>query len=559
MRKKTIEGPAFIAGVENLPTVLGQMGFEGFRKGQDSVVTSIMSGQDTICVLPTGTGKSACFVVPGLAMGWKTLVFCPLVALMRDQVKSLWDKDIPAGQVSGMQSPAENVATLKAWAAGELDFLYVAPERLRNELFKKAMDQRPPEFVVLDEAHTLSQWSDNFRPDYVKVGAFIEERNPAVVASFTATCPKEVEEEIRRVLGIPEARLELYYPRRTNLELRTKTYTGSKCLADAARESGGSTIVYCATVKEVERVAADLQDWLPDDRVVFFHGQLDASTKRSNQDDFMSGRARVVVATNAFGMGIDKADIRAVIHRDMPGSIEQLAQEVGRAGRDGEHSICTAFYDNKSYETQKFFVDSGNPSKGDLRAFYDVIRKRADHNQEVRMTIKDVIQEAGVKSIYSRSLVAILVGVGIIERFSEEGRQTRIKLTDTGREFRSEDKRMAEIMALVDEGGVMVTGRYIEFDADWVAERWGKAPITLMKWLKQWDRDNYLDMVEPFRGKATRLTGGLDRLDMDRLARKAREERAKLQSVLDYFNVPDADKHEYIEGHFDLEGRSDEQ
>ena len=557
MSRSNRTGPdKFMEGIGNLPAALGRMGFDGFRPGQEKVVSSIMSGKDTICVLPTGTGKSACFIIPGLAMRWGTLVFSPLVALMRDQVRSLWDKDIPAGQVSGMQTPAENVAALKAWASGEIDFLYVAPERLRNEMFRRTMDQRPPDFVTLDEAHTLSQWSDNFRPDYVKVGDFIAERNPAVVAAFTATCPQTVEDEVRRVLGIPDARLTLYYPRRTNLKPTSRNYTGSRCIAQAVQESAGSTIVYCATVKEVMRVAADLSDWLPDDRVVFFHGQLDASTKRANQDDFMSGRARVVVATNAFGMGIDKEDIRAVIHRDMPGSIEQLSQEIGRAGRDGKDSLCVAFYDQKSYDTQKFFVDSGNPPSSSLRAFYETIRRHADANMEVRMTVSELVKEAGVSEIYSRSLMSILVGAQILERFSEEGKGMRIKLTEAGRAARLSDARMSEVMDVIDEGGVMVTGSYIEFSLDWAADRWGKAPSTLKTWIRQWDRDGLLDMIEPFRGKVTRIVGGLDRLDMARLAQKAREDREKLESVLKYFATPDDEKHAYMESHFDLEDRN---
>jgi ATP-dependent DNA helicase RecQ len=558
MRTRTTTNAEFLAGVRNVPAALATMGFKGFRQGQDKVVTSIMGGFDTICILPTGTGKSACFVIPTLCMGWKTLVFSPLVALMRDQVQGLWKKDIAAGQLSGMQSDAENASVLKAWTSGQLDLIYAAPERLQNAQFRDAMQVVRPSQVVLDEAHTLSQWSDNFRPAYVKVGEYIAEMQPKVVSCFTATCPPSVEEDIRRVLGIPEAKLRMYYPRRENLDLRSRDYRGVASIAGAVREVDGSAIVYCSTIKHVEELACDLAGMLPDDQVVAFHGKLDPSRKRANQDDFMSGRARVVVATNAFGMGIDKDAIRAVIHRDMPGSLEALSQEVGRAGRDGLHSVCTAFYDPKSMETQEFFVRSGNPSRNDIRLFYNAIRTRADKNNDVKLTVAELTKAAGVDGIYGSALVSILAGAGVIERRDVEDRLVRVKMTPSGDDLRESgsNAKFNEVVALLEEGGVRGLHGYIEVDPGWVASRWGMAPSTLTKHLKTWDKENLIDLEPAFRGKVTRLTGGLELLDMDRLQRKAAEDYAKLDDVKGYFATPDAEKHAYIEKHFVVEGRS---
>ena len=220
-RTSAVNIESLIRGSSRLPWVLENvMGYPSLRAGQEAPITNIMGQRDTICILPTGTGKTAVFVIPTLCLDWKTLVFSPLVALMRDQVQSLQRMGIRAGQMSGMQNDAENAMAAQQWMAGELQMFYVAPERLRNELFQQAMKAVKPNMVVLDEAHTLSQWSDNFRPDYCKVGDFIVAYNPDVVTAFTATAPDEAIADIRRVLGLQEAQKIVHYP------IRRKTRFG---------------------------------------------------------------------------------------------------------------------------------------------------------------------------------------------------------------------------------------------------------------------------------------------------------------------------------------------
>lgn len=293
-------------GLRKLPAVLNQMGFSSLRKGQDGVVYHLLSGSDVVCILPTSLGKTACFVVPTLCHDWKTIVVSPLVALIRDQMKGLWDKGIAAGELTSLNTPAQNLATMKDWANGDLNFLYIAPERVNNEDFIAACNKTPPDCVVIDEAHSISSWSDNFRPSYKSAGDFINKFNPKVVAAFTATCPPPVEQDIRWVLGLKTAHKIVYYPRRTNLKLTSRPLRNNYDLLQDIREIPGSTLIYCTTIKKVEEIAEELGKF-SSEPIGFFHGQLSPATKKHQQDSFMNGSVRVMLATSAFGMGIDKA------------------------------------------------------------------------------------------------------------------------------------------------------------------------------------------------------------------------------------------------------------
>ena len=305
-RTAGVNQETLMRGYMQLPTALKQMGFSSLREGQEKPIINILGQRDTLCILPTSTGKTAVFVIPTLCLGWKTLVFSPLVALMRDQVQGLQRMGIRAAQMSGMQTEAENAVAARQWMTGEVQLFYVAPERLSNKLFQEAMRNVKPDMVVMDEAHTLSQWADTFRSAYMKAGDFISEHNPKVVAAFTATCPPEVEGDIRRVLGMKEATRLLYYPTRENLKLTSRDFVDVSGIVQDINAVNGPTIVYCGTIEKVEMIGELLSVALPK-QVAIFHGELPDGTKRTNQDMFMQGYAQVMVATNAFGMGVDKA------------------------------------------------------------------------------------------------------------------------------------------------------------------------------------------------------------------------------------------------------------
>jgi RecQ family ATP-dependent DNA helicase len=493
------------------------------------------------------TGKTAVFVVPTLCLDWCTLVFSPLVALMRDQVQGLWRMGIRAGAMSSTQTEAENMLAVRQWMAGELQLFYVAPERLQNAIFKEAIRSRRPDMVVLDEAHTLSQWSDNFRPAYCAVGDFIAEHNPKVVTAFTATAPEEVEVDIRRVLGLQQATKHIHYPRRSNLKLTSRNYVDLMDMVGTINSINGPTIVYCATVeKGVERIADQLSQQL-EREVTMYHGQLTPEAKRTNQDLFMNDYAPVIVATNAFGMGIDKPNIRGVIHYNFPGSIEALAQETGRAGRDGKDSICVTYNSEESLRTQQFFIESAYPPRGDVEAVFSALERTQDMEGISYLTGDEIAKESGISTFKLRSVMSILIGNNVVARTKASEKIARVNFSGN-----SEDPKFQKWKATILKGGSEETDGFVEFDLNWLISEVSLGQATVSKYLRDWDKAGLIRYVAPFRGAPSQIIGKIDLIDFDRLRQKSIDARRKLDDLLRYFDIPDADKHAYIEEYFQV-------
>lgn len=497
-------------------------------------------------ILPTGTGKTAVFVLPTLAMEWRTLVFSPLVALMKDQVDSLCRKGIRAAQLSSNQSDQENRSAIQRWMAGDLQLLYVAPERLRNEAFIYAMRTIAPDMVVLDEAHCLSQWSDNFRSDYCKVGDFIAQFMPKVVSVFTATCPDEVEADIRRVLALPEAHKHVFYPRRRNLDLRSDALQSDHDVSFLCKAVQGSFLVYCASIKKVESLAETIANYLGgSDEVTIYHGELPQDVKRTNQDLFMSNKVRGVVATNAFGMGIDKPDIRMVVHRDHPGSLEALMQEVGRAGRDGLQSLCMTFKDRQSTRTQEFFIESGYPPRAKIETFFKALSKARNEYGEIMLTGREMADMANMHQRHVDSIIQILNGARVIDRQKMTTKLAKIRFAGS-----SEDAKFRDYAEAIRHLGKETTEDFIEVDLETLAARIGVADATVRSRIRDWTKLGLLNFIPPFAGKKTVITGSLDMVDFDRIEKKGQQAYVKLEEVIRYLDLPDCDKHGYLEEYF---------
>jgi ATP-dependent DNA helicase RecQ len=534
-------------GSSRLELVLKQMGYTALRAGQEAPILNILGSRDTICVLPTGTGKTSVFAIPTLCLEWKTLVFSPLIALMRDQVKSMNRLGFHAGQMSTGQEESENQLALRDWMAGKLDLFYVAPERLRNAMFIEGMRAQSPDMVVLDEAHTLSNWSDNFRPDYCKVGDFIREYRPKVVAAFTATMPHAVEKDVRRVLGLGLAEKFVHYPRRTNLKLKSDTLIDIMQVAGFLREVDGPAIVYCGSIKNVEDVAERLSRIMPTE-VTLYHGELEPGQKRTNMDLFMEGHARTVVATNAFGMGVDKSDVRGVLHYDMPGSIEALAQETGRAGRDGKDSQCLTLFSEKGLSLQNFFISNAYPDQREVEQVYAALCRAVGPDDTCQLTGDEIAKLAGISSFSMRAIISVMLGARVIDRPKRSDRTCKVRF-----EGAAGDGRFLDYKAFIQEGGVETPDGFLEVDLKWLTQRMQVGESTITKYLKAWESAKLLRYVPPFRGAPTKLIGDTSLIDFERLRQKERDARAKLASVVEYFQIPDRDKHGFIERHFDIE------
>ncbi|MDR1796898.1 MAG: DNA helicase RecQ [Clostridiales Family XIII bacterium] len=346
-------------------------GYDAFREGQAEVIGALLAGRDAVAIMPTGGGKSVCYQLPALRMPGVAVVVSPLISLMADQVRSLREAGIPAAFLNSSLDAGAFGETVRAAAAGAYRLLYVAPERLDTAPFLELAKSLDVSLVAVDEAHCISQWGQNFRPSYLKIADFIAQmpRRPAVSA-FTATATLRVREDIIRALGLKDPLIVISGFNRPNLyfEVRKPQSKERELLSLLKKEGAGgrSGIVYCATRKTVEAVhGALLKKGVA---AVRYHAGLLDAERHGNQEDFLYDRAQVMVATNAFGMGIDKPDVRWVVHYNMPKSVEAYYQEAGRAGRDGAPAACYLFYSAADWQTQRFLIERGAEENAELSA-----------------------------------------------------------------------------------------------------------------------------------------------------------------------------------------------
>lgn len=336
-------------------------GYDSFRPGQQGIVEALLAGRDVLGVMPTGAGKSVCYQIPAALSPGMTLVISPLISLMRDQVDALNDLGLPAAFINTTQTPDEQAMVFAQAAAGQIKLLYVAPERLETGRFRDFAARTPISLVAVDEAHCVSQWGQDFRSSYLGIGDFIAglpQRPP--VGAFTATATERVRRDIVGLLGLRNPavtvtgfdRPNLYFDV-VKLETKYKAAWVARYVADHPDESG---IVYCATRKTTEALADTLNQM--GHPAVAYHGGMSPDAREVAQRDFITDKVPVVVATNAFGMGIDKSNVRYVIHHNLPESIEAYYQEAGRAGRDGEPSRCTLLWNESDIVTRRRLLDN---------------------------------------------------------------------------------------------------------------------------------------------------------------------------------------------------------
>ncbi len=352
-------------------------GYDAFRGGQEPVIDALLMGRDALAIMPTGAGKSVCYQIPALLLPGITLVISPLVSLMRDQVTQLVQMGVPAAYLNSSLTFKQYLLALDRAKHGWYKIIYVAPERLETEGFKAFAETADISLVAVDEAHCISQWGQDFRPSYLNIPAFVNSlpKRP-VVGAFTATATPDVKEDIRRLLALDTPRQVTTGFDRENLYFEVQQPDSKKTalLEIVHKQAGKCGIVYCSTRKNVEEVC----DFLRERGVAAtrYHAGLEAEERQQNQEDFLFDRSQVMVATNAFGMGIDKSDVRYVVHFNMPKDIESYYQEAGRAGRDGLPSSCILLYSGQDVRTAQFLIEHSEPREDLDQRTLDQLRER---------------------------------------------------------------------------------------------------------------------------------------------------------------------------------------
>lgn len=402
-------------------------GFTGFLDGQEEVIREIVGGRDGLVVMPTGGGKSLCFQIPALCFDGVTLVVSPLIALMKDQVDALAGRGIDATVINSTLTWPEQRERLDGLREGRYKLVYVAPERFRAASFLDALRGVRIALFAIDEAHCLSQWGHDFRPDYLRLGKALEAIGRPQCVALTATATPIVREDILKTLGLREPFERVSGFARPNLSLAITAVEGAAQKDErlrsmiAAHKTG---IVYCATRKKVEAVSETLASWGV--KCVAYHGGMADSERERAQEVFIRRQADVAVATNAFGMGIDRPDVRFVVHYEIPGSIEAYYQEAGRAGRDGEAASCELLFNYADTRTQEFFIEGANPGADNIRAVYQYLIDEADPEREIHRSIDEISQGAALSNaMCAGSALTVLARAGCIQRFDLPGRRMR--------------------------------------------------------------------------------------------------------------------------------------
>ncbi len=410
-------------------------GFPSFRPGQEEAVQSLLNGHHTLAVMPTGAGKSLIFQLAALVLGAGlvpapiTLVISPLIALMKDQVDSLTRRNIPATYINSALPTAEQNQRLQKLAQGAYRLVYVAPERLRSVPFLNALRSQAVGLLAVDEAHCISEWGHDFRPDYLHIAQARAALGNPLTAALTATATPQVQNDIIRLLGLGDSTRIVTGFNRPNLTLDVRYASGlpsklralTKLLSPRSANcqfapQDGAVIVYTGTRRDAEEVAEFAREVVKVP-AEFYHAGLPAEERTRIQDNFIRGKLNLIAATNAFGMGIDRADVRQVIHYSVPGSLEAYYQEAGRAGRDGEPAKVTLFYDPQDRALHEFFIANSILAPDDLRAIHNAIRS----GDQTWGTLDDLSRITGLHPVQIKVGLAELERAGTLEHLGDEG------------------------------------------------------------------------------------------------------------------------------------------
>jgi ATP-dependent DNA helicase RecQ len=520
-------------------------GFRDFREGQEEIIATILGRQDVLAVMPTGSGKSLCYQLPALLFPGLTLVVSPLIALMKDQVDALVRRGIPASFVNSTLSLDQQQQRIEQMRDGRLRIVYVAPERFRNRRFMEGIRGCSVSLLAVDEAHCVSEWGHDFRPDYLRLKEAIAWLQRPCVAALTATATPEVRRDIVAQLGLQNPAVFVTGFDRPNLCFRVQQVSSETEKLEAIRAllRGGLSrgIVYAATRKNVEKVSAELRS--TGCRIGSYHAGLDLDVRKHTQERFMSGDLPMVAATNAFGMGIDKADLQFIVHYDVPGSLEAYYQEVGRAGRDGQPATCVLLFSFADTHTQEFFIEGNCPPLDLVHAVYQTIcRFKTD---DIEVTVRELAELAAHKKANEMAVASslkLLEKAGYIERGTEGHHQGRVTLLEPPEKLRQPGAAAKGLQrSILDYCLDVLRSRQGEprsVDLDDMAADLDLTADQLRRGLSALHQAGKLAYQAPFRGRGLRVLQRVPahqlNVNYDAVERRGQFERRKLRRMVDY-------------------------
>ncbi len=520
-------------------------GFREFRPGQEAILEAIFSGEEVLVVMPTGGGKSLCYQLPALLLPGVTLVISPLIALMKDQVDSLRVFEVPAISVNSLMSIGEQEEALEKIGAGAYKLIYASPERLRSIPFLKALKKNPISLVAVDEAHCISVWGHDFRPDYLKIGQALDWLGRPQTIALTATATDRVREDIISQLKLRAPKCFITGFDRKNLFFEVIQVKRSKeklsYLADRLEGLQGGAIIYAGTRKGVESIVRSLgQEGI---EALGYHAGLEDEERSHIQEAFMEGQANIVVATNAFGMGIDRSDIRLILHYQFPGSIEAYYQECGRAGRDGAPSTCLLLFSPSDRRLQEFFIEMNYPDREVITSVYQALLQRPE--DPIWLTYREIgrLCNPPVEEMAVSSSLKILEEAGVVHRLHRYENLAELYLKQRPQEILSGiSKRSPSKTTLIEFLNDHYTEEEllegIQFLPDELIEKVHLSRETFRRVMAEMEEHGEGTYIPPFRGRGVRLLSRMPPsevpIDFDILRLRKAHQLEKLNRIMDY-------------------------